>query len=905
MPEARDQDKMLNLLAIGLDSGFVERLIRRGHSLASLKAHSTRKLEGFTVEEVKSIRAAVGRKAIPQPTLRRLVAECEWRCCICFDYDRLNPVVIHHITEHAKTRDDRYENLALLCPNHHADAHTHCDIARSPCPPELIIQKKRDWIRAVAEFNAGVRCAPGRERNPNESPHFLAPAPPRLYTERKRVLADLTAILRKARSAALHGMGGIGKTSLALHAAHALAGEFPGGVFWGDLAEHSGLPGPILRGWSLALSGIASDHSDARELALHTRGLLDRHQRLSGSLLVLIDDVRPEWLESATLLRKTIPDGGYLLLTTRDIALAQALDAEPLPISEMESDEALELLQAHGGDGVLGVSHEAAAALMAQVGHLPLAIELLGRELRRLHAKPGDHLQALSDALESRPLDTLKVRGHPGLAATFGITYEALAPDEQRLFRWLGACSGAVLRLATLAAMLDDAAAAVETIMDALVDRAVLRWDGHPGVYRIHPLLHEYSKMLLACSESGREEVEARAQHLSIYLELSRKHSAGETADHDILDDVLPELLVAARSAHQREDHPSVQELAELLWAESGFLPRRGRFLEGREILVMAVTAARAANDRERESHFLGRLGHACSVLGYISEATAHYEAGISICREIADKRNEAVHLGNLGLLYEQIGQRGRAIQTVHTAFRLAEQCMDGSLAGDQLSHLGAMYRFSDPAQARRYYQAALEISRIHGEREREGGRLSNLGLLDLDAGNLKAAAERISQGLAISREIGDRRGEANRSGHLGRICFELGDIAKASEWYNRAVYLCREIRDVFLEACWVLGQGNVLIATRRYSEAAPVFVRAADLARQAGSPDSEGKALANLGICHRELADVGAAEAVLTQAVSLLQAAGSPEYAQVNRLLAEVRAWNEAGTASSDQNTG
>lgn len=902
MPAAREQEKKLNLLATGLDSRLVERLVRRGHSLASLKAHPTRKLEGFTAEEVKSIRDAVSRKAIPQTTVRRLVAECEWRCCICFDYDRLSPVVIHHITEHAKTRDDRYENLALLCPNHHAEAHTHCDIARPPCPPALIVQKKREWIQAIAEFKAGVRCAPGREPNPTEPPPFLAPAPPRLYTERNRVLADLTSILRKTRSAALHGMGGVGKTSLALHVAHVLEGEFPGGVFWGDLAEHSGLPGPILRGWSLALSGITSVHEEGRELALHTRSLLDRRQRLSGPLLVLIDDVRPEWLESAALLRRTIPDGGSVLLTTRDIALAQALDTEPFPINEMEPDEAFTLLQAHTGEAALGASPEAAAALIAKVGHLPLAIELLGRELKRLHAKPGDHLQALSDALDRRPLDVLKSRGHPGVAATFAITYEALAPAEQRLFRWLGACSGAVLRLSTVAGMLDDSTATIESMLDDLVDRALLRWDGRPGVYRIHPLLHEYSKMLLSDSESGQEEQEARTQHLSVHLEVCKRHSSDDPADHDVLEDVLPDLLIAAHFGNQSENYCAVAELAKLLWEESDFLPRRGHYLEGREIVEMAVAAARVTNNRERESHFLGWLGNACSVLGQISEAIEHYKSGISICREIGDKRNEAVHLGNLGLLYDQVGQRGRAIQAVHTALRLAEQCEDGSLAGDQLSHLGAMYRHSNPTQARRCYESALAIARLLGERDREGGRLSNLGLLDLDEGNLEAAAERISQGLAISREIGDRRGEANRSGHLGRIYFEREDFAKANEWYDRAVHLCRQVGDVFLEASWVIGQGHVLRVAEQFSQAIPFFVRAADLGRQAGSPELEGKALANLGLCHRELNNLRAAETLLAQAVSLFQTTSSPDYVQVNRLLAEVRA--QIRIATPDQDT-
>jgi hypothetical protein len=148
--------KVEHLLARGLDSALAEKVIDAGYSLAKLASATKEELRDRLGNEYEAnlVYDAAHRSPIAEDVLSRLVAECDWKCCICADMS-LVPVIIHHVEEHHKTQDDSYENLALLCPQHHALAHSTWTIARHPLPPELIRARKQQWIEKVKLFKQG------------------------------------------------------------------------------------------------------------------------------------------------------------------------------------------------------------------------------------------------------------------------------------------------------------------------------------------------------------------------------------------------------------------------------------------------------------------------------------------------------------------------------------------------------------------------------------------------------------------------------------------------------------------------------------------------------------------------------------------------------------------------------
>jgi hypothetical protein len=141
----KNRKLLLNLLGVGLDSKLAQKAIEADFTLTRLRRVTKGELaRHLTVQEVQQICDVVKRKKIPTNTLQRLVEECDWKCCVCWDYRKESPVVIHHIERHSSTSDDSYENLVILCLNHHATAHSKWEISRHPLPPELIRAKKRE-----------------------------------------------------------------------------------------------------------------------------------------------------------------------------------------------------------------------------------------------------------------------------------------------------------------------------------------------------------------------------------------------------------------------------------------------------------------------------------------------------------------------------------------------------------------------------------------------------------------------------------------------------------------------------------------------------------------------------------------------------------------------------------------
>jgi hypothetical protein len=396
MTAVQTSKQIANLLAAGFSSDLAGKVVTSGYTLSRLKTVPRQELSRkFSSLEVNFIWEAVKRAPISEETVQRLVEECDWKCCICWDFRKESPVIIHHIEEHSKTRDDSYENLVILCLEHHAQAHSKWEISRSPCPPELIRQRKKEWIAALVDYKAGRRPAPGYEPPLPLSVQPTAPLPPLYFAGRQHHCQTLVESLVAGHHVALQGMGGIGKTATAQKVAAELSAHFSGGIFWGSLTNYSGNCGPILRNWLYASGHTLPGDLDANGLSDYLRGLFTAIQEEKGAVLVVIDDVRLEWLNAARLLKNTMPTNGSLLITTRDSALAAALGTESCYLGEMSPLEALDLLKAHAGPHVIDSNPDTVARLLKVVGYLPLAVELAGKRLAFLSHKHGDPVVSL------------------------------------------------------------------------------------------------------------------------------------------------------------------------------------------------------------------------------------------------------------------------------------------------------------------------------------------------------------------------------------------------------------------------------------------------------------------------------------------------------------------------------
>lgn len=147
------EKKIQSFIALGFSEELSKKIVDKGFTKSKLK-NSTKKdlLRSFNGLETQEIWDKISRKPIPKSVIFQLIQDSEWKCCVCWDLFKCQNVVIHHIIPYHETQDNSYDNLVVLCLNHHGLAHTKSDLGRPPLPPEVLKQKKQEWTKYVTQF---------------------------------------------------------------------------------------------------------------------------------------------------------------------------------------------------------------------------------------------------------------------------------------------------------------------------------------------------------------------------------------------------------------------------------------------------------------------------------------------------------------------------------------------------------------------------------------------------------------------------------------------------------------------------------------------------------------------------------------------------------------------------------
>ncbi|GAB2626402.1 hypothetical protein GCM10027168_67730 [Streptomyces capparidis] len=358
------------------------------------------------------------------------------------------------------------------------------------------------------EAGPAAPSAPGDGPRPAPLPR-PAQLPPaaRGFVGRVAELARVRALLAQGRRAGdtapalvvVDGPPGVGKSALALHLAHSLAGEYPDGQFHVDFA------GTDTGGWRLSVE-------EATALLLRSLGVAERdlpadlpgRTALYRSLvydkriLVVLDDVA-----DARQVRPLVPNGpGCVLVTGRSrlSGLVARDGAHRVGLAPLRPRESLELFARLLGEARLDGQWSEAARLAHLCGHLPLALRIAAGTLT---GEPGMRIDRLVEAyaVEHERLDHLAVPGDAtaNVRAALASSYRALPPAAARMFRLLGLYGGRIVTAATAARLYDTDRAGAARILQALTDARLLEEDG-PHRYRLHVLIGIYA------AECAREE---------------------------------------------------------------------------------------------------------------------------------------------------------------------------------------------------------------------------------------------------------------------------------------------------------------------------------------------------------------------------------------------------------------
>lgn len=634
------------------------------------------------------------------------------------------------------------------------------------------------------------------------------------FTGRVDQMTEVTGLLERAVEgggtavviSAVAGMAGVGKSALAIHAAHQLKDSFPDGQLYVNLRGAEGEPldpFDVLAGF-LRDQGI-DDQSMPKDLP--GRGNLYRSQLTDKQALVLLDNAKDE-----AQVRPLLPGSPTcaVLITSR-----QSLDAlegaTPLNLAVMTKEEALDLLGRLAGRERITAEKEAAKRIAELCGYLPLALRIAGGRLRsRPKWTMGDYAKRLSD--ERRRLEQLQL-GDLDVRASFTISYGELSPEDARLFRLLGLLVGQDFEPRVAAALLGSEQEEAEDAVERLVDAQLLE-PADQGRYRFHDLVRLFARDCLAQEETEEASQAARLRVVEWYLGMSgatgrllepepRRQQAKtlvEQTDQSFeavergltltaltwFETEYTGLLAAVDWAHRGEAWEPVWRLASNLYY---FFEIRARWADWERTHQLALEATRQAGDREAESVTLGNLGLVYLNQGRWDEAIEHYQTILTIFPELGDRHGEAQILNSLGIVYRNMGRWDEAIEQFQASLTIKRELGDRHGEAQNLNNLGIAYAQQDRLdEAIEQFRASLTIKRERGDRRGEGKTLTNLGSVYREQVRWDEAIECYEQGLAICREMGDRHGEGLTLLNMGVLYVKRGQPEKAVPLWQEAL---------------------------------------------------------------------------------------------------------------------
>jgi class 3 adenylate cyclase len=368
------------------------------------------------------------------------------------------------------------------------------------------------------------------------------------FTGRQHELRALAAAAGAGGVVGIHaigGMAGVGKTAFAVHAAHRLAGRFPGGQIFLPLHGHTPGQAPVDPADALA-SLLATIGVPAGQIpaGLEARMALWRDRLAGQQLLLILDDA----VSSEQVLPLLPGSGGSLVLVTSRRHLSALEDATTVSLDILPPQEAAGLLVRLAGRAGLDPDDAAVGQITRLCGYLPLAI---GMAARQLHHHPAwtpagraAELAAARDRLELMATENLSV------AAAFDLSYADLADGQQRLFRRLGLHPGADIDGYAAAALDGTDLPAARRGLEGLYDQYLLA-EPAPGRYRMHDLIREHARALAGREDPDRDRDQATARLLDYY-----QHTAAR-ADALIARQARPAPPPPLRAARSRLRLPS------------------------------------------------------------------------------------------------------------------------------------------------------------------------------------------------------------------------------------------------------------------------------------------------------------------------------------------------------------
>lgn len=698
-------------------------------------------------------------------------------------------------------------------------------------------------VRRLIEEEIALRALPTPAAREREVPNNL-PAPITDFIGRDRQKSEVATLLSGHRLVTLTGVGGGGKTRLAIEVARSLLASAPDGLWFVELAALAS--GDLVAGAISAVLKLRDEAGVSPEAAIvkaigskkvillldNCELLLDAVSKLTASLLASC----PELTILATS-REALAMTGEAAYHVPSLAVPSS-DAG-VSLQDLSANESIRLFASRAAavSPSFTVTKENAAAIVQICRHLdgiPLALELAAARVKVL--PPDEIARRLTDRFRLLTTSTrTALPRHQTLRALIDWSYDHLEDRDQRLLRRLCLFAGGWTLDAAEEICAGDGIEDWEVLdgLTSLVDKSLVEIDAEGGQgtgkprYRMLETIREYAHARLVELQEGAEVLD---RHRSYFVALAEQLAPGLTgpdqgthlrrlsAEHENLRLALD--MCAA---------PGVD--ADLGWRLAGALGRywfmRGHWNEGRREYARLMELPIETRSTAAAANALSWAGNLAKLQTDLPHARSLLEESLTIRRKLGDPSGIASSLNNLGNVLKDQGEIDRALALYEESLELQRSV--GNKPGVAIAHnsLGILSNMRGDLQAARaHHLESLRLRRELGDRSNAAASLVNLGVIAEAQADPMAAMEYLEEGLGILRELGDRWGAAAASSNLGRLADARGDRPKARDFFEQALAVFRELGDR-------RGAGSALNDLARVLEAEGEPERARELLRE------------------------------------------------------------------------
>lgn len=658
------------------------------------------------------------------------------------------------------------------------------------------------------------------------------------FTGRVREMEQLTKHLIAARGVSvttITGMGGIGKTTLAIHAAHQIADHFPDGQLYLDLRGFGiGAPLEPLD----ALTYLLEDLGETPPADLATASARFR-TALAGRRLVLLLDNASDQEQIRQLLPGT---GGCAVIVTSRRSMP-GLGGHQFQLGEPPLEESIEMLRRISERP--DAPEDECAEVVRQCGGLPLAIRMAGARLASRPTWPVAHLaERLADG--RRRLDELQL-DDSGVRATLVLSIEQLAGSDDpvdvqavSMFTLLGLSNAVDLTSALAAALSDSPEPEAVVVLERLVDVHLLATPG-PGRYRLHDLVRvaarEFADQMLTSAEREAANTRWLRRVSAVVWKASEYAGHGVTRetwidkewmvgadDLPTYEDVLvwldrerPSLVAAVQQAAQDQPPLAIQ----LAIGLNAYYALRRAWLEWQQVNEAAQRLVTGGRDRIAEALVLHDLGAANAELGQYERAVEPLRKAVDAAEASGDGNLQALCLSSLSHVLERTGRVADGIPYAERAREIGLRLGIPPRAAWACLALGMLYlKTGEGEAAQRHFTEAMELLTEPGQEKYRGLIAQNVGVAYREAGRFDIAAETLHESLELYREAGAAIQQAEVLNELGRLRLAEGRFTDAIALQSEGLAIAGQHGDWLCEADIRKSLGEVHVAQGELNQA-------------------------------------------------------------------------------------